>query len=51
MQARSQLNTQEVNLGHTVIKAPIDGIVISRSVDQGQTVAAEHERPHAVRAR
>jgi HlyD family secretion protein len=44
-QARSQLNTQEVNLGHTVIKAPIDGIVISRSVDQGQTVAASMNAP------
>jgi HlyD family secretion protein len=45
IQARSQLNTQEVNLGHTVIKAPIDGIVISRSVDQGQTVAASMNAP------
>src|SRR5688572_11517876 len=44
-QARSQLNTQEVNLGHTVIKAPIDGIVISRSVDQGQAVAASMNAP------
>ena len=30
---------------HTVIKAPIDGIVISRSVDQGQTVAASMNAP------
>jgi HlyD family secretion protein len=44
-QARSQLNTQIVNLGHTVIKAPIDGIVISRNVDQGQTVAASMNAP------
>jgi HlyD family secretion protein len=45
IQSRSQLNTQEVNLGHTVIRAPIDGIVISRSVDQGQTVAASMNAP------
>jgi HlyD family secretion protein len=45
VQSRSQLNTQEVNLGHTVIRAPIDGIVISRSVDQGQTVAASMNAP------
>ena len=45
IQTRSQLNTQEVNLGHTVIRAPIDGIVISRSVDQGQTVAASMNAP------
>src|SRR5919106_222740 len=44
-QARSQLNTQQVNLGHTVIRAPIDGIVISRNVDQGQTVAASMNAP------
>jgi HlyD family secretion protein len=44
-QARSQLNTQQVNLGHTVIRAPIDGIVISRNVDQGQTVAASMSAP------
>lgn len=44
-QTRSQLNTQEVNLGHTVIKSPIDGIVISRNVDQGQTVAASMSAP------
>jgi len=45
IQSKSQLNTQEVNLGHTVIRAPIDGIVISRSVDQGQTVAASMNAP------
>ena len=45
VQTKSQLNTQEVNLGHTVIRAPIDGIVISRSVDQGQTVAASMNAP------
>ncbi|MEO5895411.1 MAG: efflux RND transporter periplasmic adaptor subunit [Vicinamibacterales bacterium] len=45
VQSRSQLNTAEVNLGHTVIRAPIDGIVISRSVDQGQTVAASMNAP------
>ena len=45
VQAKSQLNTQEVNLGHTVIKAPIDGIVIQRSVEQGQTVASSMNAP------
>jgi HlyD family secretion protein len=44
-QARSQLNTAQVNLGHTVIRSPIDGIVISRNVDQGQTVAASMNAP------
>ena len=44
-QARAQLNAQKVNLAHTVIEAPIDGIVISRNVDQGQTVAASMNAP------
>ena len=45
IQAKADLNTQNVNLGHTIIRAPIDGIVISRSVDQGQTVAASMNAP------
>ena len=44
-QARAQLNNQRVNLGYTNIVAPIDGIVISRNVDQGQTVAASMNAP------
>jgi HlyD family secretion protein len=45
VQAKANLNTQEVNLGHTVIRSPIDGIVISRNVDPGQTVAASMSAP------
>lgn len=44
-QARSQLNTAEVNLAHTVIAAPIDGIVIQRAVEPGQTVNAGMSAP------
>jgi HlyD family secretion protein len=44
-QARANLNQQEVNLQHTVIEAPIDGIVIARNVDVGQTVAASMQAP------
>jgi HlyD family secretion protein len=44
-QARAQLNNQKVNLGYTTITAPIDGIVISRNVDQGQTVASSMNAP------
>jgi HlyD family secretion protein len=44
-QARAQLNNQKVNLGYTTIVAPIDGIVISRNVDQGQTVASSMNAP------
>lgn len=45
VQARASLNQSEVNLEHTVIRAPIDGIVISRLVDVGQTVAASLQAP------
>ena len=44
-QAKADLNAQQVNLNHTVILSPIDGIVISRSVDPGQTVAASMNAP------
>jgi HlyD family secretion protein len=33
------------NLDHTVIRSPIDGIVVARSVDVGQTVAASLQAP------
>ncbi len=44
-QAQATLNQNQVNLEHTVITAPIDGLVISRSVDVGQTVAASMQAP------
>jgi HlyD family secretion protein len=44
-QADASLNQNKVNLAHTVIEAPIDGIVISRNVDVGQTVAASMSAP------
>jgi HlyD family secretion protein len=44
-QAQASLNQNQVNLQHTVIEAPIDGLVISRSVDVGQTVAASMQAP------
>jgi HlyD family secretion protein len=44
-QARATLNQNAVNLRHTVIESPIDGIVISRNVDVGQTVAASMQAP------
>lgn len=44
-QAQANLNQAEVNLQHTIITSPIDGIVISRNVDVGQTVAASLNAP------
>lgn len=45
VQARASLNQARVNLSHTVITAPVDGIVISRNVAVGQTVAASMQAP------
>src|SRR5207237_6263776 len=44
-QAEATLHQAQVNLDHAVIVAPIDGIVIQRSVDVGQTVAASLQSP------
>jgi len=43
--ARASLQTAETNLGFTRILAPIAGVVIQRSVDEGQTVAASLQAP------
>lgn len=44
-QARASLNQAAIDLGYTVIRSPVDGIVISRNVDVGQTVAASLQAP------
>lgn len=44
-QYKASLELAEVNLEYTIIKSPVDGIVISRNVDIGQTVAASFQTP------
>jgi len=44
-QAKAQLQQSQVNLDHSIITSPIDGVVVSRSVDVGQTVAASLSAP------
>ena len=44
-QAEAALRLAEVNLAHTTITSPIDGIVVSRDVSVGQTVAASLSAP------
>lgn len=44
-QAEAELELAQVNLNHTRITAPVNGIVISRNVDVGQTVAASLQAP------
>jgi len=44
-QREAQLLTAKVDLARTEIRAPVDGVVIKRSVDVGQTVAASLQAP------
>ena len=42
---KSQYERAQTNLGYATIKSPVDGTVISRKVDVGQTVAASFQTP------
>ncbi len=44
-QARANLNTSEANLAYTKITSPVDGVIIDRKVDPGQTVASQFQTP------
>jgi HlyD family secretion protein len=44
-QAQASLDTSEANLEYTRIIAPVDGVVIERKIDPGQTVAASFQTP------
>ena len=44
-QSKAALDREQVNLDYSTIYAPIDGVVISRDVDVGQTVAASLQAP------
>ena len=45
MQAEANLKNAEANLEYTRIIAPVDGIVIDRKIDPGQTLAAQFQTP------
>lgn len=44
-QARSQLESSKLDLNYAIIRSPIDGIVISRNMNEGQTVQASFQAP------
>jgi HlyD family secretion protein len=44
-QAKASLQAAALDLEHTTIRAPVNGIVVSRNVDVGQTVAASLQAP------
>ncbi|MDR0687562.1 MAG: efflux RND transporter periplasmic adaptor subunit [Prevotellaceae bacterium] len=43
--AQANLHQSRVNLGYADITSPIDGVVLNRAVEQGQTVAASFSTP------
>ncbi|MGA8260714.1 MAG: efflux RND transporter periplasmic adaptor subunit [Arenicellales bacterium] len=44
-QARADLQSDQTNLGKATIRSPIDGVVLTRQVEPGQTVAASFQAP------
>jgi HlyD family secretion protein len=44
-QREAALHNSKIDLEHTVIRSPLDGVVIQRNVDIGQTVAASLQAP------
>jgi HlyD family secretion protein len=44
-QARAEVNLEETNLKYTIIHSPVSGVVVSRDVAVGQTVAASFQTP------
>jgi len=45
-QKQAALAVAQTNLDHTIIRSPIDGVVVARNVDVGQTVAASLQAPN-----
>ena len=43
--ARAQNDRDRANLGYSVIRSPVSGVVVDRSIDVGQTVAASFQTP------
>jgi len=44
-QAQATMENSQANLNYTEIRAPVDGIIINRKIDPGQTVAAQFQTP------
>lgn len=45
-EAKAALSVDDTNLAKAVVRSPVDGIVLSRSVEPGQTVAASLQAPN-----
>jgi len=44
-QAEGNLKNSEANLSYTNIRSPVDGVVIDRKIDEGQSLAAQFQTP------
>lgn len=44
-QRKEAVSKAQTNLGYAIITSPIDGIIISKAVEEGQTVAASYSTP------
>jgi HlyD family secretion protein len=44
-QAEAQLNNSETNLEYCNIRSPVDGVVLERKIDPGQTLASQFQTP------
>ncbi len=51
VQSEAQLSQAKLNVSYTTIVSPIDGVVVERRVDRGQTVQASMNAPTLLRAR
>ncbi len=45
LEAKANLKNSEANLAYTEIRSPVDGVVIDRKIDPGQTVASQFQTP------
>ena len=47
-QTQQSFNKSKITLGYTYIYAPVDGVVVAKNVEEGQTVAASYSTPSIV---
>lgn len=47
--ARAQLKRDQTNLGYSIIRSPVSGVVVDREIDVGQTVASSYQTPMLIK--
>jgi len=46
---RAQLKRDQTNLGYSIIRSPVSGVVVDRQIDVGQTVASSYQTPMLIK--